>query len=93
MTDEVYIREPGVEDCEHLDVCEHACRMWCRSYKPRVDRDALLRLAKHLDAEAECRIKRNDLIAKRGDRSRNMAIAKDFSGIAYEIRKALGVES
>lgn len=92
MTDEVYIREPGVEDCEHLEVCEHACRMWCRSYKPRVDRDALLRLAKSLDARAECRIKSNDIIAKRGDRSRNMAIAKDLSGIACEIRNALGVE-
>lgn len=52
MTDEVYIREPGVEDCEHLEVCEHACRMWCRSYSPRVDRDALLKLADEIDREA-----------------------------------------
>ena len=65
----------------------------CADYAPMPDVDALLKLAKHLDAEAECRIKRNDLIARRSDRSRNMAIAKDFSGIAYEIRKALGVES
>lgn len=58
-----------------------------------VDRDALLRLAKSLDAQAECRIKSNDIIAKRGDRSRNMAIAKDLFGIACEIRNALGVKS
>lgn len=58
-----------------------------------VDRDALLRLAKNLDAQAECRIKSNDIITRRGDRSRNMAIAKDLSGIACEIRNALGVES
>ena len=92
MTDAIFIREPGVEDCEHLEVCEHACRMWCRSYKPRVDRDALMKLAKNLDAQAECRIKSNDIITRRGDRSRNMAVAKDFFGIAREIRNALGVD-
>lgn len=92
MTDEVFIREIGVEDCEYLEVCEHACRARCRSYEPRIDREALLRLAKNLDAQAECRIKSNDLITRRGDRSRNMAIAKDLSGIACEIRNALGVE-
>lgn len=49
MTDEVYMRETGVEDCEYLEVCEHACRTGCRAYKPRVDRDALLALAKELE--------------------------------------------
>lgn len=43
--DAVFISETGVEDCEHATVCEHACRTWCRAYRPRVDRDALLALA------------------------------------------------
>lgn len=33
MSDEI-LREPGVERCEHVDVCEHACRMRCMSYRP-----------------------------------------------------------
>lgn len=56
------------------------------------DRDALLKLAKNLDAQAECRIKSNDIITRRGDRSRNTAVAKDFFGIAREIRNALGID-
>ena len=49
MSDEV-LREPGVERCEHADVCEHACRMWCMSYRPIVDREALAKLADEIDS-------------------------------------------
>ena len=49
MSDEV-LREPGVERCEHVDVCEHACRMGCMSYRPMVDREALLELADEIDS-------------------------------------------
>lgn len=50
MSGEV-LREPGVERCEHVDVCEHACRMWCRAYKPRVDRESLLELVDEIEAD------------------------------------------
>lgn len=55
MSDEVF-REPGVERCEHVDVCEHDCRMGCRAYKPMVDREALLRIAQVLASadKSEC---------------------------------------
>ena len=80
MTDEVFIREPGVEGCEHLDVCEHACRMWCRSYKPRVDRDALLKLADEMEIDGAGALDDDDWCKP---------LLVEY---AQRIRKALGVD-
>lgn len=77
MTDEVYMRETGVEDCEYLEVCEHACRTGCRAYKPRVDRDALLRIAEDLDYEG----------------MGGWADTVNVGSYARRIREALGVEN
>lgn len=53
MGEELHIREQGVDGCDHVDVCPHSCRIGCRAYRPRVDRDALLKLADDMDATAE----------------------------------------
>lgn len=49
MPREIYMREPGVENCAHAEVCEHACRMGCKAYEPRVDRESLLALADEIE--------------------------------------------
>lgn len=53
MSRGIYIREPGVENCAHAEVCEHACRMGCKAYEPRVDRESLLGLADEMQGHAD----------------------------------------
>lgn len=85
------LREPGVERCEHGDVCEHACRMWCRAYKPRVDRDALLEQVEELE---KCAYYFGlDFDEDEPLRDRLKEASEAFAGSADRIRKALGVES
>lgn len=86
--DAVFISETGVEDCEHATVCEHACRTWCRAYRPRVDRDALLELVKELELGAQCSVGRKWPNTECERMAKNLA--DDYKTIARRIREALG---
>ena len=92
MGKEVYIREPGVDDCEHLGVCEHACRMGCRAYKPRVDVDMLLELADICESTGDmyAAIHSESVGGALRDLLREMAEFERKT--ARIIRKSLGVE-
>lgn len=81
----IYIREPGVENCAHAEVCEHACRMGCKAYEPRVDRESLLELADEIRGLVENQEIRLFHIVRISDTT--------LSAIENRIREALGVEN
>lgn len=87
--DAVFISETGVEDCEHATVCEHACRTWCRAYRPRVDRDALLELADEMGrVRSRCGYCNKESDCDWADET--VCLESYMDDYAHRIREALG---